>query len=106
MLSNQVENTGAAAKPVSVSMVNSPSTTSKSSATDAFGRLRISSPYTLFDSQFRYTDNGKWSTVITGGASAVSLPNESAMSLSTVANTASSVTRETKVVFPYQPGKS
>ena len=31
-------------------------------AGDSFGRLRISEPFTLFDSSHRYTDNGKWDT--------------------------------------------
>lgn len=37
--------------------------------TDAFGRLRVSEPLTLFDSQQRYQDNGKFSTAtsISGG---------------------------------------
>lgn len=36
--------------------------------TDAFGRLRISQPVTLFDSSHRFTDNGLWSTSNTSGA--------------------------------------
>ena len=29
---------------------------------DAFGRLRVSQPLTLFDSSHRYRDNGLWNT--------------------------------------------
>ena len=37
-------------------------------ATDAFGRLRTSAPFTLFDSSHRYRDNGLWATTSgTGG---------------------------------------
>ena len=39
------------------------------SAVDAFGRLRISEPFTLFDSSHRYADNGLWNSSITGDAS-------------------------------------
>ena len=34
--------------------------------TDAFGRVRISDALTLFDSQHRYQDNGKWVTATNG----------------------------------------
>ena len=34
---------------------------------DAFGRLRVSNPLTLFDSSHRYKDNGLWATSTTGG---------------------------------------
>jgi hypothetical protein len=35
---------------------------------DAFGRLRVSNPFTLFDSSHRFADNGLWSTgTATGG---------------------------------------
>lgn len=76
--------------------------------TDAFGRLRVSNPFTLFDSSFRYGDNTfKWNHVTNGGAGAsVShLANESTMAL-TVTNNGNYVIRETKKVFSYQPGKS
>ena len=36
---------------------------------DAFGRLRVSEPFTLFDSSHRFDDNELWSTsTATGGA--------------------------------------
>ena len=37
---------------------------------DAFGRLRVSNTRTLFDSSFRYEDNGYFDTATTGTASA------------------------------------
>jgi len=74
--------------------------------TDAFGRLRVSNPFTLFDSSFRYGDNTlKWNHVTTGSASVSHLINESTMAL-TVSASGDSVIRETKKVFSYQPGKS
>ena len=76
------------------------------SLTDAFGRLRISTPFTVFDSQHRYVDNGKWDTFAVNGASATHMPLESAMNLTVVPVTDSEVVRETRRVMPYQPGKS
>jgi len=70
---------------------------------DAFGRLRVSQPFTLFDSSLRYADNGKFDTAATGtGTSLYSADNTLSLN---VAGTGS-VVRETKRVFPYQPGKS
>ena len=37
-------------------------------AVDAFGRARMSTPMTLFDSSHRFKDNGLWSTSNTAGA--------------------------------------
>jgi hypothetical protein len=70
---------------------------------DAFGRLRVSQPFTLFDSSLRYADNGKFDTSATGTGTSL-YNSDNSMSLS-VAGTGS-VVRETKRVFPYQPGKS
>ena len=38
---------------------------------DAFGRLRTSSPLTLFDSSHRYRDNNLWTNLIVGTGSTV-----------------------------------
>lgn len=75
-------------------------------AVDAFNRLRVSQPFTLFDSQHRYQPNDKWDTFgVTGGTTSYAL-NESAIKLSVGTTAGSKVTRETKRVFSYQPGKS
>ena len=37
---------------------------------DAFGRMRVSNPLTLFDSSHRYADNNLWANSITGTAAA------------------------------------
>jgi hypothetical protein len=73
-------------------------------STDAFGRLRVSSPYTLFDSQNRYRLNDKFSYGASGSGSATYLPNESSVRLS--CSGAGNVIAESKRVFAYQPGKS
>lgn len=74
--------------------------------TDAFGRLRISQPFTLFDSQHRYQDNGKFATANSSGCNTAFQTNESTVNLNvgTTANT--HVYRESTRVMAYQPGKS
>jgi hypothetical protein len=74
--------------------------------TDAFGRLRVSEPLTLFDSSHRYRDNGLWNTLATIGGTAVFSPNEGLVNLNVTGAAGSQVIRETSKVFSYQPGKS
>lgn len=73
---------------------------------DMFGRLKISEGFTLFDSQHRYKDSGHFSDQITGTASATHLTNESTVALAVGTASGDKITRETRRVFPYQPGKS
>lgn len=75
-------------------------------ANDAFGRLRVSSPLTLFDSSHRYKDNGLWNTSTASGGTAVFSPNQGLVNLNVNTTSGSQVLRETTKVFPYQPGKS
>jgi len=78
----------------------------ESVAVDAFGKLQTVSPFTLFDSQHRYDDNEKWDTLVAKGGTATHNPNESTVSLTIGVTSGASVIRETRRVFPYQPGKS
>ena len=75
--------------------------------TDAFGRLRVTQPFTLFDSVHRFSDNGLWATSNTAGNSSFGfIENQSSVHM-TVGTTANAeVIRETTKVFSYQPGKS
>lgn len=75
-------------------------------AVDAFNRLKVSSPFTIFDSQHRYQPNDKWDTALTNSATIQHQLNESAVNLNVTTGSGSKVVRETKRVFPYQPGKS
>jgi hypothetical protein len=75
-------------------------------ANDAFGRLRVSSPLTLFDSSHRYKDNGLWNTSTASGGAAVFSANQGLVNLNVTAAAGSEVLRETTKVFSYQPGKS
>ena len=73
---------------------------------DAFGRLRVSNPFTLFDGAQRYRDDPfKWNQVDTGAATSTFVTNESSVLMSVSGNGDSSI-RQTKSVFAYQPGKS
>lgn len=75
-------------------------------AYDAFGRIRVSNPYTLFDSSHRYADNGKFATATTGTATATFNANEGLIDLDVGTASGDEVLRESQVVFAYQPGKS
>lgn len=75
-------------------------------AGDAFGRSRVVEPYTVFDSQHRYQENSKWVTATGVSGSTSYQVNESAIHLTVTTNSGDYIYRETKRVFPYQPGKS
>lgn len=74
---------------------------------DAFGRMRISQPFTLFDSSHRYKDNNLWDSLIVGTGSTVGFVTTQGLINIGIGTTAGcSVIRETTKVFSYQPGKS
>jgi hypothetical protein len=73
---------------------------------DAFNRLRVSNPATLFDSQQIHVESHEFTTVLTGGATKVYNPNESAVLLTTGTAVGDQAVRQTDRVMPYQPGKS
>lgn len=73
---------------------------------DAFGRLRVSNPFTLFDTQSRYYDHGQFDSSTSGTANVVYVAGQSSFQLNVGSASGDSVIRETKRVFPYQPGKS
>lgn len=80
--------------------------TASGTATDAFGRLRVSNPLTLFDSFHRYQDNGKFATSTSGTANTQYQINQSVVDLNVNTASGDRVYRESKRVFAYQPGKS
>lgn len=73
---------------------------------DAFGRLRVSNPYTLFETQARYFDHGQFASNIAGVANVVYVSSQSSYQLNVGSTSGDSVLRETLKPFPYQPGKS
>ena len=83
------------------------SVTLPSTSTDAFGRLRISTPLTLFDSSHRYRDNNLWTSLVVGTGSTVGFVTTQGLVNLGIGTTAGcSLIRETTKVFSYQPGKS
>jgi hypothetical protein len=77
-----------------------------SGAVDAFGRARVSQPFTMFDNISRY-DKGldQWNEIIAGSGTSTHLPNESSIALAVTAS-GDNVLRRTRRRFPYQAGKS
>lgn len=86
---------------ITQSLTGNPPTT-----VDAFGRSRVSNPFTLFDSSHRYSDNGLWATQTNAGGTANFNSTEGLVELAVTTTNASEVIRETFKVFSYQPGKS
>lgn len=72
---------------------------------DAFGRLRVSNPYTLFDSQNRYEKDPHFSEELVTGGTATFVTNESSVDLAVTTSSGSKAVRQSFRVFPYQPGK-
>lgn len=72
---------------------------------DAFGRLRVSNPYTLFDSQSRYAKDNQFSESTANGASITYNSDESTVLLSADTTSGSKAVRQSLRCMPYQPGK-
>lgn len=73
---------------------------------DAFGRLRVSQPQTLFDSQQRYALDRSFASNTASGGSVTFIPTQSSANLTVVNTSGSYAARETRYIFKYQPGKS
>ena len=72
---------------------------------DAFNRLVVAEPYTLFDSQNRFAIDNQFDTSTATGGSTTYLPNESTVRLDVTTTGGSEVVRQSYRVMPYQPGK-
>lgn len=73
---------------------------------DAFGRLQVAEPYTLFDSQNRYAADNQFDTSTATGGTSTYNSNLASVSLAVTTTSGSSVVRQSYRVMPYQPGKS
>lgn len=73
---------------------------------DAFARLRVSNPSTIFDSQQIHTESTDYTTTLTGGAIKTYVESESCVILTVGTAKDDEAIRQTKRVMPYQPGKS
>lgn len=75
-------------------------------ASDAFGRVRTSSPYTLGDYKHTYSVDPGFINVTTNGGSITHRANTACARLATTSNTTSSAIHQTKMYHHYMPGKS
>lgn len=73
---------------------------------DAFGRLRVSPPVTIFDSQNRYEKNGLFDESVAGSATVTYSSNESTVLMNVTSASGDAVVRQSLRSFAYQPGKS
>lgn len=73
---------------------------------DAFGRLRVSPPVTIFDSQHRYEKNGLFDESVAGSATVTYSSNESTVLMNVTSASGDEVVRQSLRSFAYQPGKS
>ncbi len=75
---------------------------------DAFHRLRVSNPLTLFDSQTHYDDltSFLWVHKLVTNGTTTFLADEASVRLNVTAENGSRVVRQTRAYLRYQPGKS
>jgi hypothetical protein len=82
-------------------------TTLGPTAVDAFGRFRVSEPFTLFDNSSKYYDNlDGFVNFTASGGSTLHNVDSSALAMTVDGTNGSKVYRESTRVFAYQPGKS
>jgi hypothetical protein len=73
---------------------------------DAFGRLRVSEPLTIFDSKSIMSKNNLFDESTANGGSVTYTANKSTVNLNVTEAASSKTIRQTKRVMSYQPGKS
>jgi len=77
-----------------------------SNAYDAFGRLRVSNPLTIFDSKNVMSKNDLFDEDLTGSGTVTYTANKSTVNLNVTTASGDKVIRQSKRVMSYQPGKS
>jgi len=77
-----------------------------STAYDAFGRLRVSNPLTIFDSKNVMSKNNLFDEALTGSGTVTYTANKSTVNLNVTTASGDKVIRQSKRVMSYQPGKS
>ena len=79
-----------------------------SASVDAFHRLRVGNPFSVFDNKNIFSTNPEsWNEDTVGvGASIAHLPNESSVALTVGTVSGESAIRQTRRYFPYAPAKS
>lgn len=84
-----------------------PSTSLTPANFDAFGRLRISAPQTIFDSKLVYDQQSLyWTEKMTGAGTSSNWSNFDACQNLVIQDPGAYIIRQTKRYFNYQPGKS
>lgn len=74
---------------------------------DSFGRIRVSDPHTLFDNFSRYSfNNVSWDVANTSNSTVTFNEYQGCIDMVIDTTAGTEIIRETKRVFPYQPGKS
>jgi hypothetical protein len=73
---------------------------------DAFGRLRVSNPLTIFDSKNIMSQNTLFDPSTANGGSVTYTANKSTVNLNVTEAAGSKTIRQSKRVMSYQPGKS
>ena len=73
---------------------------------DAFGRLRVSNPLTIFDSKNIMSQNSLFDPSTANGGSITYTANKSTVNLNVTEAAGSKTIRQSKRVMSYQPGKS
>jgi hypothetical protein len=77
-----------------------------SNAYDAFGRLRVSEPFTIFDSTNVMSKNDLFDEDLTNNGTVTYTSNKSTVNLNVTTASGDKVIRQSKRVMSYQPGKS
>jgi hypothetical protein len=77
-----------------------------STAYDAFGRLRVSNPLTIFDSDNVLSKNNLFDESLTGSGTVSYTSAKSTVNLNVTTASGDKVIRQSKRVMSYQPGKS
>ena len=73
---------------------------------DAFGRLRVSNPLTIFDSKNIMSQNNLFNSTTANGGSVTYTANKSTVNLNVTEAASSKTVRQSNRVMSYQPGKS
>jgi len=73
---------------------------------DAFGRLRVSNPLTIFDSKNIMSQNTLFNSTTVNGGSVTYTANKSTVNLNVTEAASSKTVRQSNRVMSYQPGKS
>lgn len=91
---------------VNATLVGSPNVNVTGLNLDAFSRLRVSNPFTFFDSALSGERRYDWSSAVATGGTVTFDFNANVRNLNVNQASGSEVVRESIWCFPYQPGKS